>query len=603
MDPLGPLGAPVEVLPTILPPPPPVPAPVVPALPDWRAGHEWVQTGPQGATQLSSVAVAPGVRGQWALAETSGAVWVTEDAGAHWGRVLDPFLTRSNDEEILREIEARIGEIGGNTDTSGWVSEEDLEAIAEDAQQASQQVVDELQSELDAGPWFLEQQAALSGDLDAARPRVWWTTDGRLVIGRADGLRVAEHTALGWVPESTWADPVTAFTELPDRTFLVGLPDGLLRATSDLRDFEPISILDGVRVTDLFLDAGLYASTAKGVWWTAEGILWKNLPATAAPVYATMPARRSPDPVAPALDVPLVLGTDDTILRTARPADDAASRVFGGPMPRTVAFARRLDGVLVAASGAGPWWSEDGGLTWESLTLGEQAIQELHDVEIDGDAVLLASSGGLWKLRRREDLVPVEIPEWVPLGALVDAAVGRPELTAHVGSRWAAALAPDVALEGRWWQDVGDSWDADTWTVRNVDTSWLVGVRMTWRPGRQQTSTAFDVLDPGANLSVLVVDGDVFIDDGTSGQILASAVRRGATQYRDELAERIGQLWRERQRLMAEGIRPGAPLTEQVRAVLRIQELEAGLDVLSDGAVSDWEPGAPPAARQNRRGG
>jgi hypothetical protein len=218
VDPLNPVGGPVEVLPTFLPPPPPTPPPVVPALPDWREGHEWVPAGPAGADALSGIAV--GTATTWAIAQTTGAVWITEDAGAHWARVLEPFFTRSNDEEILREVEARVGEISGNFDTSGWVSEDDLQAMVEDAQQASQQVVDELQSELDAGPWFLEHQAALAGDLEAAHPRVWFTSDGRLVVGRADGLRVAEHTGQGWVLEQTWADPVTAFTELPDHTFL-----------------------------------------------------------------------------------------------------------------------------------------------------------------------------------------------------------------------------------------------------------------------------------------------------------------------------------------------------------------------------------------------
>jgi hypothetical protein len=602
-DPLSPIGAPVELAPALLPPPPPEAPPIARPLPDWRQGFEWVPAGPAGAEGLSAVAIASGQRDTWALAALDGTVWITEDAAEHWARVLGPLSSSSADEDVLREIEARIGEIGAESDPSGWVSEDDLEQMAEEAQQASQQIIDELQSELDAGPWFLEQQAVLAGDLDAARPRVWFTSDGRLVIGRADGLRVAEHTAQGWTPTSRWADPVTAFTELPDRTFLVGLPDGLLRGTRDLRDFEPITPLDGVRVTDLLLDGGLYATTERGVWWTADGVTWTPLPATTAAVYATLPARRTPEPVAPSLEVPVVLGTDATILRTARPATDAATPVAGGPMPATTAFARRVDGWLFAASSAGPWWSEDGGLSWRSFSFGEDGVRELRDVEVTDDTVLLASASGLWALRPKKDAAPLELPEWVSLGALVDASLGRPELTAHVGSRWAAALAPDVSLEYRWWQDVNDSWDADTWTTRDVDTSWVFGTRLTWRPGRQQSGTTYDVLDPGANLSVLVTDGQAYIDDGTSGLILASAVRRGATQYRDEIAEKIGQLWRERQRLVAEGIPTGAPVADRVRQALRIQEIEARLDALSGGAVSSWEPGTPSAAAPDKRRG
>lgn len=601
VDPPPPLDGPVETLPVVLPPPPPEPPPFVPLLSDWRTGFEWVAVGPPGVSSLTSVAAAvePGL---WAAAGNDGAVWVTDDAGKTWSRVLDPYLLGSNDEAILREVEARLGEIGGDLDTSEFIAPDDLQQIVEDAQQTTQQVVDEIQSELDAGPWFLEQQAALAGDLDAAHPRVWFTSDGRLVVGRADGLRVAERTGSGWAPRSAWADPVTAFTELPDHTFLVGLTDGLLRGTRDLRDFEPLPVLDGVRVTDLLVDGGLYASTAQGVWWTAEGLAWTHLPATTGVVYATVPSRRTPDAVAPALELPVVLGTDATMLRALRPRDESGRAVPGGPMPGVSAFSRRLDGGILAASLAGPWWSDDGGATWADLSLGEDSVRSARDAEIVGDTALLATAAGLFRLRVREVLPEARVPDWVPLGALVDASLGRPELTAHVGSRWVAATLPDVSWDYGWQQAVFDRWDADFWTVRDVDTSWMTRVVLTWRPGRQRTSSTFDVLDPGANLSVLVVDGQAVIDDGTSGAVMASAVRRGATQYRDELAENIGQLWRERQRLVAEGMPPGASLPDRVRQALRIQEIEARLDALSDGAVSDWDPGDP-ATGSRKRGG
>ena len=604
LEPPSPLDGPVEVAPTRLPPPAPTPPNAARALPDWRVGYEWVSSGPATVDAVSAVAIGPDGTSTWALAALDGAVWITENAGRDWQRVLEPIVSGSRDEEILREIEARISELGTGVDTSGFVSEDDLQTMTEETQQATQQVLEEVQSELDAGPWFLEYQAAVGGSNDAARPRVWFTTDGRLVVGRADGLRVAERTAQGWRPRAAWADPVTAFAELPDHTFLVGLTDGLVRGTRDLRDFEPLSPLEGMRITDLLLDGGLYASTTQGVWWTAEGITWKPLPATSATVYAAMPARRSPEPTAPALDLPLVLGTAATIVRAASPATDAAAAVRGGPMPDTVALARRGDGLLLAASSLGPWSSVDGGLSWESLSLGEEGVRELRDVDVAGDVLLVAAGGGLWQLQPKTELQPIQLPEWVSLGALVDSALTRKELTAHVGSRWAAALAPDVTLDGTYQQLVQDSWDADSWTIRNVDSMWSVGVILTWRPGRQQTSSSFDVLDPTSDLSVLVLDGDVIIDDGTSGAILASAVRRGATQYRDELAEKVGQLWRERQRLVAEGIRPTATLPDRVRLVLQIQEIEARLDALSDGAVSSWDPGEPSTTgRQDRRGG
>src|SRR5690606_31982532 len=105
-------------------------------------------------------------------------------------------------------------------------------------------------------------------------------------------------------------------------------------------------------------------------------------------------------------------------------------------------------------------------------------------------------------------------------------------------------------------QDVGDDWDADTWTLRGVDTDWWVHAQLTWRPGRQRTSGGLD--DPGelaGDVTVLMVDGDIVVDDGTSSAIVGNAVRRGATQYATDLARTVTELWSSRQRLAGDEAR------------------------------------------------
>lgn len=571
----------------------PEPVAVAPVT-DLTVGRTWTPIGPDGLDRVSDAAIHFAQPEVVAAAALDGSVWVSSDAGAEWRRVLPPLALSSRDEEVILQIQARVQELVSQVDSpsesafedNGYVDEEALEQAvqdaAEQARQLAAQAVAEVQSELDAGAWFLEQQAVIGGERDRARPRVGFTRLGLLVSARADGLRVSRDLGASW--DQVLDQAVTAFAEFDDGTFAVGSTDGL-SVSGDLRHWDRIEALEGRRVTDLTVDGALWVSTVDGLYWTSDRVDWQLSPAWTGEVYAARPTGEGGS---------LVFGADETVWRLEEVTAAVATQASGGPVPMATSLARTPSGTLLAASADGPWQSSDRGRSWVSLRLGAPELDETWDVEVRGALVLLASASGLYRLDPLpEEAEPpeVELVEWIPLGALLDISLGRPELNARTGRRWVAAMVPEVTLQGTWNQDVGDDWDADTWTLHNVDTWWQVHASMTWRPGRQRRSNSFDPASFGSDISVLVVDGDVVVDDGTTTAVLGSAVRRGSILYRTELTEQISEMWTTRQQLVAEERdAKDLALPDRVRRRLRIEEIEARLDALTNGAASSWDP-------------
>lgn len=575
---------------------PPAPAPP-PAPVSYTRGFAWRETGPRSVAGISDVAVHPALGELWVVATEEGAAWVSVDGGDTWLEVLGPAAGQG-EEDVAGEIEARLREVGTTVDVpdessyedGGTIDADELEQALQDAadaaRDASQQAVDDLQSELEGDDaWFLSARRQ-----SAVRPRVWFTSQGLLVVARTDGLRVSPDLGTAWT--LVLEEPVTALAELPDGRFVVGTPHGLL-ATPGLTQFTPVSGFETVAIRDLTEDDGVYAATSDGLWFSPDLFVWRRLSGWLDDVATVRPVRAGDGSRAPRA---LVLGAEDDLWRALDPVASPANGVFGGPVPRSTSVVRRDDALMIAASALGPFESTDAGGSWTPLPRGLPDGADARDVELVGDLVLLASGGGLYELvPRPEEQAPIELrlDDWVPLNALVDAGTLRPELVARSGRRWAAAVLPQVTLDGTWNQEVGDDWDADTWTVRPVDTWWEIRVKLTWRPNRQRsTSGYFDAEELAAGLDVLVFEDEVVIDDGLTSDALVSKVNRAATLYRTEVADTIAGLWTTRQRLVAERELAGdEPLVDQLARALRVAELEARLDALTDGAVSSWNNG------------
>ncbi len=544
--------------------------------------------------------------GEWAASALDGAVWLTTDAGVSWAEVLRPLPAQvSGDERILLDVEARLSDLAGDLDAGQVLDgfdEDELDVqdeLASEAESAVGDAVDAVQSELEADPWFLEHQAALQGRVDAARPRVWYTAGGVLLAGRADGLRASADRGASWA--LVLDVPVTAFAEGAGGAWVAGTIDGPV-TSDDARVWSPIVALAGVRVLDLVEDGGLYITTSDGLWHVGdtgratalrvgvEGLL------TARPVAGAPPSSGTPRSVA--------LGAVDTLRFTPR-VFDRAIEAAGGPAPEVHDIERPSADRMWAASAAGPFESLDGGQTWTVIDRGLGDPGALGVAAV-GDLVLLASAGGLYQLRPVPDDVrsaerPVEIAPWIPLSALMRTALQRRELTQRLGSRWAAAALPQLTLEYRQIRVGRDDWSTSRgYTVRGLDGYWQIMTRLRWTPNRQRTNSGGFELDAD-DTSVLVLADEVVVDDGTSLTVLASKVGRGSTSYRSELTDRISRLFTARVRLAANAERgQDRNLLERTERQLRIDEIEAQLDALTDGAVASWRPGPENVDRGGR---
>nr|MBX2798102.1 hypothetical protein [Myxococcales bacterium] len=129
-------------------------------------------------------------------------------------------------------------------------------------------------------------------------------------------------------------------------------------------------------------------------------------------------------------------------------------------------------------------------------------------------------------------------------------------------------------------------WDAAVWTTTDVDGLWFAQLALTWRP---RSTPAAGFSDPG---SVFVVDGDVFVDDGTPSAAWQSRAHRSAVRLRQSAASDVVALYRDRVRVAARVVRD-RPLRQRVAHALRIAELDARLDALTGAAVSRWQAGDP----------
>ena len=85
-------------------------------------------------------------------------------------------------------------------------------------------------------------------------------------------------------------------------------------------------------------------------------------------------------------------------------------------------------------------------------------------------------------------------------------------------------------------------------------------------------------------------DGEVYVDDGTNPHVMEARLNRRAAELRQTLADQVTDLYFARAELIEH--RPQmdeTSLLDQIDQELLIQELEAQLNILTDGAVRRWE--------------
>jgi hypothetical protein len=267
----------------------------------------------------------------------------------------------------------------------------------------------------------------------------------------------------------------------------------------------------------------------------------------------------------------------------------------------TVVGGGQVGDLLLAAGAEGVAVSVDAGVTWSRLADGPEVASPRAVAVVEGRA-LMASASGLFRLgppRTGRELARGPGDGLPSLSDLRVAAESRVGLAAAAGARGpgvqvAGWLLPQVSAQLRWVQGADDASSLDAGLEAGRAGNWQLQVWATWRPpGRKVVAS-----DPQDLVVVERAEDQGAFAGGFDQWMMLGSAGREATAHRLEVAERLVGLIVRRERLMGERGRDGQPLREVVARELRIAEIDAELDALTDGAVTRYRSG-----RTGRGGG
>ncbi|MCB9662535.1 MAG: hypothetical protein H6732_00320 [Alphaproteobacteria bacterium] len=554
--------------------------------PSWSPTGRWTASGPRGVEELVDVAVA--ADGGVLVLRRDGTAWASPDGGLGWQEVLGATWGQaaitSDDEAIRLDAEVRLRELldGLDLDDPGILedpdgdalqAEQELDDLDQALEEAREAVGQRLQADALQSGFFGQVQDG--GEPMGPPPRAW-RFGGAWLVGRADGLWRATEATGSWV--RVVERPVTAVVRTAGGAWAVGGPWGLSAGAS----------LDGLRevpgaevpVHDLVADGEeVWAATDAGVL-RGQGDDWATVPGV---VRVARRLARTPGP-----EGALWLGEATGLVRTRdglrfdRPPGSALAGVE----------ALRVDerGRLLVASADGV--THGGGPDAELAPVGEGLEGGATGLDVAGAHLWVVAGGRAFRLRA--EVVPaeqasVEVPELPPVELLVHAGLSRVGLRERApgGSGVTAAtwLLPQVGVEARWARGDDRGSRLGGGLAEDLAGRATLYLFATWTPPARTAAA----LDPEE--LVLAQDGDttqVFVGPFEQGVAARSGARRVADHRRDT-TQRIGQLVSDRLLLLQEG--EGRALPDRVRRALRLAEIDAWLDVLTDGALTRYRAG------------
>ncbi len=543
----------------------------------------WLEDGLPGLQDVVDVAV----RGeQVALATRTGEVVLSVDGGASWARVLDGLGDGDDDgspsEAALLDVTTRLQElIDAAADEAIDDVDEDVVPVDEAGETSDDEaaarlrsLVDDLQADATSDPLFREQSGQDADLVRAARPSLAFGADGTLWVGRGDGLWRLRDGSARRVTNAR----VDAAAVARDALWLI--VDGLL-AVRDLDggDIAGLSIVQptdgGLRALSVGSDGaiwvgaddGLHKREADGGWtrWL-DGEPVQAVAAIGAAVLATPGGRFV------RLDV------------AGRPT----APVGGGP--EGVADIDVVGDAVLVGGREGAAVSFDGGDTFAPVVDGLPP-SGVGAVAL-GPKVYAGTPTGLYRAEGGEPpSAEMREPDaFVPIELLLSAAERRvgmqpPKNTFGRGGRVLQYLLPQIRLEGRFSSSQGFTSRLDAGVDEDRALSPGVFLWVTWRPPARASG--------GSDLTVLPnEDGaiDVYGSEGVDAFLLAGRIGRRISEHKIEVAQRISDLYDRRQQIVQSSDVASAfgSLRAQVRVALELAEIEAMLDLLTDGAVGRW---------------
>jgi hypothetical protein len=548
--------------------------------PSYAGDWGWVKVG-LGAHQPTDVAVHPSRTGVWAVASLTGEVWLTEDGGVTFASVLEAMSADLDPEQAIedqmRELADELRDAVSGLDPYDPATAEDPEV------QALQQQILDLEGRLEV----LRAQDAegpKTGDL-ATLPRVWFDGDA-LFAGRTDGLWRSDDLGASW--RQVLDLPTRALARVPGRAlWAAGTSDGVRFSTDGVAWLDPEDRTEGLGIYDLEpAQSGLYAATSDGLWFAADAQQWHKVGGSGQ-IFRVRP---DPDWATGAW-----VSTPRAILRT-----DDGGKTFEEPLGAPIAGVLSLlwlgTGHLLVASADGVWESIDAGTTWQPR---ENGLSEpkTRSLAQDGATILLASEEGLFELAFGRRAAPPQAAArpFIPLNALLHQSVDRPEMNQSAGNRSVAYLLPRLTITSAVGATSDLAWALSTGTQQGSSFDWGITASVSWS---HPATTSLD------NQLFLPNEGMFLLDDVTPSPAFSAMTTRDAVSYKTVVANQVTDLYYTRARFAQEQA-SGSSLQDQVERALRIQEIDARLDALCDGAVTLWErdPGEVPAARNHGKGG
>jgi hypothetical protein len=527
-------------------------------LPATLAGElVWQRVGLVGAG-ASDLAVVPASSGVWAVITDAGEVWVTLDAGASFTRALGRVTAET---DPRRRIEARIQELIDDLEAATAGAQAfDPSATDESAVEALQREIGTLQDQLDE--IGQEEPAEASADRTLL-PRVWATEDG-LFAGRQDGLWRSDDLGGSW--RQVLEVPTHGLARVPGRSlWAAGTDDGMRFSVDGSVWLDPEDGTEGLVVSDLVAGQdGVWAATADGVWFAPDAQTWAKTGGSG----AALRVRPDPDWVQGAW-----VATPGGVLRT----DDGGTTLrasLGAQIPGVSSLLWLGTGRLLVAGAEGVWETVDGGTTWAARSRGLADPDTRADAQ-DGTLLLLAAAQGVYRLVPGSPAEEIARRPTIALEPLIAAATDRRELEQHTGNRWAATVLPSLDVDFDWATGSSLDWGLLTGTTAGRESAWGISVGFTWTP-HSQTS-----LDE----ALLPIEALWLVDDGAMSAAFAAADSRDASRYRIAVSQQVADLYFARADL-ASAAAPTAPLGEQVETALRIAEIDAALDSLTNGTLS-----------------
>jgi len=554
--------------------------------PPYSEGWRWVRRSPVRGQAVVDVAAHPARPDRLAAVDDEGQIWTSTDGGRIWnvsfGAVEDGWGQLSTEEDVLLDVDARLGEILDDSqgiDLDPEIDDAEVEeAVTTAVDDAVSEGGSEILTDLEADPSFV------LGDEEAEEvlvPRITYAgTDLFASVGNVLYLSPDDGRTWGVVLDLHVYDVIRL------GSLSVALTEDGSRVALEPRSW--FDVVDGTEGRDLsdgaVADEVLVAASQDGLWATRDGQTWNRWGDLRGVVRSI--AVNPEDPTT------LWAVTEQGLRRS-----DDRGLTFGGVLVRGQVddvAAPMADRVVVSRPGI-VLESMDRGLSWTPITQGLSGVADGRLQVRSGGGLLMAAADGLWALERVSDDLDEPISRWLPLTELVDASLSRLGVRRDYNafrSRYQAAAMPTLLVD---WNFIPPGshldWSDSLGTTGALQPQWQLRARLTWSPRRNNSVAlrGIDSTDDVLDTNVVVIDGEAQLLTGTDDYVVAARIERDVLGYQAELATQVTDLYRTRAELVAERPRmSNANLQRQVQHELAIDELEARLDALTDGAVTRW---------------